>query len=85
MYYYRLEGAIAARNCLHKATSPTGTVMMVDYVMMRRMGWIKEQFEKHPRVMFPLVGLLATLLTFILFDPLRTWCMLPLSTFPIII
>eukprot|EP00026_Physarum_polycephalum_P003711 Phypoly_transcript_03725.p1 GENE.Phypoly_transcript_03725~~Phypoly_transcript_03725.p1 ORF type:complete len:736 (+),score=103.59 Phypoly_transcript_03725:134-2341(+) len=75
LYYYRLEGAIAARNCLHKASSPTGTVMLVEYVMMRRMGWIKEQFDNHPRVMFPLVGLLATILTVVLFDPLRTWFM----------
>lgn len=75
LYFYRLEGAIAARNCLHKAASPSGTVMLVDYVTMRRMGWIKEQFDKHPKIMFPLVGLLATILTVVLFDPLRSWFM----------
>lgn len=81
--YYRLEGAIAARNCLHKAAAPNGTVMLVEYVVTWRMNWLKEQFDKHPKVMFPLVGLIATILTVVLFDPLRTWCMFFSQTIPI--
>lgn len=89
----RLEGAISARNCLHRASlpsSPTSLItveyirsmtlllilLIINHYEVERMGWLKEHFSKNPRMMFPLVGLLATLISMLLFDPIRSWCML---------
>eukprot|EP00026_Physarum_polycephalum_P003214 Phypoly_transcript_03224.p1 GENE.Phypoly_transcript_03224~~Phypoly_transcript_03224.p1 ORF type:complete len:663 (+),score=76.48 Phypoly_transcript_03224:508-2496(+) len=74
--YNHLEGAIAARNCLHKyplPTAATGVVILIDYVQVQRMGWLKEHFKTNTKFMLPLVGFLATFLGYILFDPIRTW------------
>lgn len=58
---------------MHKAAF-AGTTLLVDYVAVKRMSWLKEQFDKHPRIMLPLVGVLATILSLILFDPIRSYC-----------
>jgi hypothetical protein len=46
-------------------------VVLVEYVAVQRIGWTS--FSQNPRFMFPIAGLLATLLSFILFDPIRSW------------
>ncbi|KYR03038.1 hypothetical protein DLAC_00529 [Tieghemostelium lacteum] len=72
--FQRMEGAIATRNCLHqKFLQEHGTTLYIEYEQMLRINMIKEQFSKHPRIMIPLIGLLATLLTILLFNPLREY------------
>ncbi|GAM16850.1 hypothetical protein SAMD00019534_000250 [Acytostelium subglobosum LB1] len=74
--FKRLEGAIAARNCLHNKYFPElGTTVFMDYVLMMRINKLKDMFSNHPRIMIPLIGILATVLTLVLFNPLREWFM----------
>ncbi|EGG25056.1 hypothetical protein DFA_03302 [Cavenderia fasciculata] len=74
--FRRMEGAIAARNCLHNEYLPEfGTTLYFDYELMMRINKLKDQFSKHPKIMIPLAGILATLLTILLFNPLREYFM----------
>ncbi|KAM9969370.1 hypothetical protein ACTFIR_001204 [Dictyostelium discoideum] len=72
--FKRMEGAIATRNCLHNKYFPEfNTSLYMDYEQLMRINKLKEQFSKHPKIMIPLLGILATLLTLLLFNPLREY------------
>eukprot|EP01133_Synstelium_polycarpum_P019424 gene19424-23259_t len=74
--FRRMEGAIAARNCLHNEYLPEfGTSLYMDYELMMNINMLKDLFSKHPKIMIPLAGIIATLLTLLLFNPLREYFM----------
>ncbi|EGC35068.1 hypothetical protein DICPUDRAFT_47921 [Dictyostelium purpureum] len=74
--FKRMEGAIATRNCLHNKYFPEfNTTLYMDYEQQMRINKLKDQFSKHPKIMIPLAGILATLLTILLFNPLREFFM----------
>jgi len=74
--FKRMEGAIATRNCLHNKYFPEfGSTLYLDYESLMRINMLKDQFSKHPKIMIPLAGILATLFTILLFNPLREYFM----------
>ncbi|GAM18591.1 hypothetical protein SAMD00019534_017660 [Acytostelium subglobosum LB1] len=74
--FSKVEGAIAARNCLHNKYFPDlGTTFIMTYESMRTIVKIRDVITNNPKFMIPLIGVLATLITLFLFDPLRKYYM----------
>lgn len=77
VHYRRLEGAIAAHNCLRNAVvtievkpeATPGTTLSekreisidIDYVEVYTMSWLAEQFKVHPKIMFPVAAFLLAM------------------------
>eukprot|EP01132_Coremiostelium_polycephalum_P003300 gene3300-4133_t len=70
--FNRMEGSIASRNSLHnKYFKEYGSTLYMEYEQMMRINKLKDYFSKHPKIMIPLAGILATLITLLLLNPLR--------------
>ena len=79
--YRRMHSAVAAMNCLHRhavaVVSPTGqnlgaVTMYLNYDSLK-VDHLYDFVTKNPRLSVPFFALLFTALTFLIFDPLRTW------------
>ncbi len=85
--YTLLNSAVSARNCLHNfsykktkpgtATTPeissTTLLTFVYEPLPPRINKLLEQFNKNPKLFFPILVVIATLLTILIFDPLRSF------------
>ncbi len=78
--FMRLEGAIAARNCLHKfqvqgkADPKLSSTLEFSFEPIAHSSWLFDLFNK-PRIFGPLLALLVLTLTLFIFDLLRVWFM----------
>ena len=82
--FRRMHGAVGARNCLHRFAIPVVTspptpgppamaTMYFAYDSVLKTSYLIDFFNKHPRIMVPLLGLLFAAFTFLIFDPLRSF------------
>ena len=74
-----MYGAVGARNCLHRYKIPlgsggadsTGVGIYLYYESLLKTSMIADFFNKHTRIMIPLLGLLFAAVTYLVFDPIR--------------
>ena len=84
--FRKMHGAVGARNCLHRynipilPTPPTSppsapalATIFFSYDSVLKTSYVVDFFQKHPRIMVPLLGLLFAAFTFLIFDPLRSF------------
>ena len=84
--FRKMHGAVGARNCLHRynipilptpptspLSAPSLATMFLTYDSVLKTSYIVDFFQKHPRIMVPLLGLLFAAFTFLIFDPLRSF------------
>ena len=82
--FRKMHGAVGARNCLHRLAIPVVTsppspgppslaVLFFSYDSVLKTSYLIDFFNKHPRIMVPLLGLLFAAFTFLIFDPLRSF------------
>ena len=78
--FFRVRHAIMAKNCLHGYVLPgtegggaTGTMIKLGYEQKIKAHWIRDWFFNHPRIVVPLLLLLATGISVTVFDPIRTF------------
>ncbi len=72
--FTRMRGATAARNCAHGMKLPEGATLVINYQPKLRSKTIWDWASSHPRMMFPLVLTLLGTITWLIFDPIRAWC-----------
>ena len=82
--FRKMYGAVGARNCIHRFAIPVVTsppspgppslaVLFFTYDSVLKTSYLIDFFNKHPRIMVPLIGLLFAAFTFLIFDPLRSF------------
>ena len=78
--FFRVRHAIMAKNCLHGYILPSaegggasGTMIKLRYEQKIKAHWIRDWFFNHPRIVVPLLLLLATGISVTIFDPIRTF------------
>ncbi|CAD6884034.1 unnamed protein product [Tilletia laevis] len=68
-----MRGATIARNCVYGFKLSNDARMKINYerVIRLRIAW--EWFTNHPRIVIPILAVLAGTLANLLFDPIRSW------------
>ncbi|KAE8209070.1 hypothetical protein CF327_g6902 [Tilletia walkeri] len=68
-----MRGATIARNCVYGFRLSNDAKMKINYERVIRMRIAWEWFTNHPRIVIPILAVLAGTLANLLFDPIRSW------------